>query len=241
MTPVAHDSWKDLPAPVSRYFKHVLADDQRPIGVLRMAQSGQLRADLHRDRWMSFVATHVVRPMVKSFCWDARVRLLPLVHLRVRDAYANSIGSGRVQLMSAVTVASDSNGPELNSGSLHRYLAEAVWYPTALLPSAGVQWRAIDDRKALATVSDAESTVSLEFRFNAADEIVAVYTPRRWMRAGKAYEQHPWEGHFGAYRRHDRMLVPFHGEVGWHTDARLEIVWKGDITSFEYEFGKLAG
>ncbi|WP_425532220.1 DUF6920 family protein [Aromatoleum anaerobium] len=50
---------------------------------------------------------------------------------------ALGVGSGQAQLLSAVTVASDRDKPELNSGSLHRYLAEAVWYPTALLPSAG--------------------------------------------------------------------------------------------------------
>ena len=36
------------------------------------------------------------------------------------------------------------------------------------------------------------------------------------------------------------MLVPARGEVGWYSDGRLDIVWKGDITSLEYEFG-LAG
>lgn len=239
MTPAAREDWKDLPGPVSRYLALVLANDQRPIRVVHMAQRGRLRTDLHRNRWMSFRATHVARPIEKSFSWDARVRLLPLVHLRVRDAYVNGMGSGRVQLMSALTIASDSSKPELNSGALHRYLAEAVWYPTALLPSAGVQWRAIDDRKALATVTDLETTVSLEFRFSAAGEVVAVHTPRRWMRSGKGYEQRPWEGHFGAYRRHEGMLVPFYGEVGWHTGRRLEIVWKAGITSLEYQFEEL--
>jgi hypothetical protein len=33
------------------------------------------------------------------------------------------------------------------------------------------------------------------------------------------------------------VLVPAKGEVGWHANGRLEIVWRGDVTSLEYEFG----
>ena len=228
---------RDLPDPVQRYVKHVLGDEQRPIRVMRMTQSGELRTDPRRPRWMKFRAQHVVMPESRRFSWDARVRVLPLLHLRVRDAYAKGVGSGQVQLLSTVTIASDRNTPELNTASLHRYLAEAVWYPTALLPSAGVQWHPVDERSAVATLSDAGHTVSLEFRFNDRAEVVGIHTEGRWNRTAKGYELTPWEGHFSGYRRHQGMLVPAKGEVGWQANGRLEIVWRGEITSLEYEFG----
>jgi hypothetical protein len=169
---------------------------------MRMSQTGVLRTDLRCERCMRFQAEHLVRPPSRSFSWDARARILPLVHVRVRDNYAEGVGSGEVRLLSALTLASDSGKPELNSASLHRYLAEAVWYPTALLPSAGVQWSPIDDSKAIATLTDAGTTVSLEFRFNDADEIAAVYATGRWYRSREGYELRPWEGRFrGAWRR----------------------------------------
>lgn len=230
---------RQLPRPVHRYFKRVLSEAQHPIRAMHMSQSGKLRTELHREKWMRFRADHVVRPPSRSFHWDAKVDILPLLHMRVRDGYANGVGSGQVQLLSAVTVASDRDKPELNSSSLHRFLAEAVWYPTALLPSAGVQWDPIDDTRALATLADCGNTVSLEFRFNDADEAIAIYTPGRLRRLGKAYVLTPWEGHFNDYRRHQGMLVPSAGEVGWYTDERLEIVWNADITSLEYEFGQI--
>jgi hypothetical protein len=185
---------------------------------------------------MKFRADHVVRSRSRSFSWDAKVWVVPLVHVRVRDTYAEGIGSGQVQLLSALTLASDSNNPELNAASLHRYLAEAVWYPTALLTSAGVQWRPIDNQRALATLSDSGNTVSLEFRFNEAAEVVGIYTEGRWKLAANGYELTPWEGRFSAYRRHQGVLVPCRAEVGWYANGRLEIVWTGEITSLEYEF-----
>ena len=47
-----------------------------------------------------------------------------------------------------------------------RFFAEAAWYPTALLPSQGVRWVAVDDRSANATIVDGALTLTLLFRFN---------------------------------------------------------------------------
>lgn len=231
------DRLEGLPDPVHRYMRHAVADDQRPIRVMRMTQSGELRSDPRRPRWLKFRAKHALRPGARRFSWDARVRLLPLLHLRVRDAYADGVGSGEVQFLSTVTVASESNGPELNAASLHRYLAEAVWYPTALLPCAGVKWTPVDASSALATLSDKGNTVSLEFRFNELGEVVGIHTDGRWSRTGKGYELTPWEGRFRGYRAYQGTLVPTKAEVGWYADGRLEIVWRGEVTSLEYEFG----
>jgi hypothetical protein len=36
----------------------------------------------------------------------------------------------------------------MDEGELSRYLAEAPWYPTALLPAAGIEWEPVDDSAA---------------------------------------------------------------------------------------------
>ncbi|MGH7548258.1 MAG: DUF6544 family protein [Gemmatimonadales bacterium] len=208
-----------LPAPLARYLRHVLRDGQRPIRVARLSQVGQLRTDIEKDRWSPFEASQVIAPPANGFLWNARVRIAPLVHVRVRDAYVAGQGSGRVSLVSAISMASDSGRQELNSGSLHRYLAEAVRYPTALLPSAALQWSAINGTKAMATLTDAGITVSLEFWFNDAGEVTGIYSPGRWGRFDGEYVQTPWEGHFRTYQERNGMLVPTEGEVGWYSSG----------------------
>lgn len=145
-------------------------------------------------------------------------------------------GFGRVSLFSAITLASDSGGMELNAGALHRYLAEAVWYPTALLPSAALRWSPVDTSKALATLSHAGQTVALEFRFNEAGEVSGIYSPGRWEKMKGDYRQTPWEGHFHDYREKDGMLVPAGGEVGWYDDGQWQKVWSGNVVEAAYEF-----
>ena len=46
-----------------------------------------------------------------------------------------------------------------------RYLAEAVWYPTALFPGQGVQWKAVNDSSAFGTLTDGDVSITLLFTF----------------------------------------------------------------------------
>lgn len=239
--PIRLAELEGLPAPVSRYLRNALGDGQRPIRVARLTQTGELRTDPASSRWVPFRAEQVITPPSRGFIWDAKVAILPLIHVRVRDAYFRGRGSGQVSLLSAVTVAADRGRPELNAAALHRYLAEAVWYPAALLPSAGVQWSPVDGRRALATLTDSGFTVSLEFRFNGADEVAGIHATGRWRRSAEGYELVPWEGHFSDYRRYQGMLVPTKGEVGWYSAGRLQIVWRGNIESLEYQFEEVSG
>jgi hypothetical protein len=204
---------------------------------VRLTQTGVLRTDVRSERWMAFEAEHIAAPGVIGFVWNARVNVAPLLHVRVRDAFIAGRGSGQVSLLSAFTVASDAGTPEMNSGSLHRYLAEAVWYPTALLPSAKLRWDATDHDRAVATLTEAGVSVSLEFRFAPTGEVTGIYTPGRWGRFAGSYQQVPWEGRFRGYEERQGMLIPTEGEVGWYFEDDWRAVWKGRITAARYELG----
>ena len=223
-----------LPVPVARYLDWALPQGKRILSA-RLQQAGILRTDARSDRWMSFEAEHLVAPPAVGFAWNARVAVAPFVHVRVRDALVAGQGSGRVSLLSAFLVAADGGTAEMNSGSLHRYLAEAVWYPTALLPSAKLRWSAIDENRALATLTEGGTTVTLEFRFADTGEVTGIYTPARWGSFDRGYKRLPWEGHFRNYEEVQGMVVPMEGEVGWYLEEEWQPVWRGRVTSASYE------
>jgi uncharacterized protein DUF6544 len=224
-----------LPEPVVRYLRHVLRDGQPLVEVARLSQVGELRTAPSSKRWFQFKANHVVVPPAQGFIWDARVAVVPLIHLRVRDGYARGSGFGRVTLLSLIPIGADSESTEINSGALHRYLAESVWYPTALLPSPALRWSPIDSTQAMATLSHAGTTVSLVFRFNDKGEVTGIYSPGRWGRFEGEYRQVPWEGHFRDYRDRQGMLIPTVGEVGWYWNGTWERVWEGSIEESSYK------
>lgn len=230
------DCLGDIPAPVAAYLRLALVQDQPLIRLAHFKQAGALRTDGAASRWMRFTATHTVAPIAIGFLWNARVRVAPWFHIRVRDELLRGRGAGQVSILSAITVASSENRFETSSGSLHRFLAEAVWYPTALLPSAKLRWRAVDQQTANATLTDNGLAVSLDFRFNDSGEIASIYAPARWGAFDGGYKQLPWEGRFGGYAKRDGMLVPSEGEVGWYLQNEWRPVWKGQVDSGRYEF-----
>ncbi|MBC8006675.1 MAG: hypothetical protein H7X76_01360 [Prolixibacteraceae bacterium] len=232
------NDFKNLPVPVARYFRRVLQQEQSSIRLARFKQVGTLRTNVHSDRWLPFEASQIVAPPATAFVWNARVAMAPLLHVRVRDALIAGQGSGQVSFISAFPVAAGGGNLEMNSGALHRYLAEAVWYPTALFPSAKLRWSAIDDNTALATLTDKGVTVSLEFRFNTTGEVTGIYTPARWGSFDGGYKQVPWEGHFRNYEERGGIVVPSEGEVGWYSEGEWRPVWKGRIAQAEYELAR---
>ena len=115
-----------LPPPVERYLRRALPQ-AASMRLVRLSQTGILRTDIGSSRWMPFEAEHLVAPGAVGFLWNARVTVAPALHVRVRDAFIEGEGSGQVSLLSAFPVSADANTPEMNAGSLHRFLAEAVW------------------------------------------------------------------------------------------------------------------
>ena len=166
-----------------------------------------------------------------GFVWDARISAAPLMHVRVRDAYVGAEASGDVTLMSLVAMGHETGAPELSSGALHRYLAEAVWYPTALLPEAGVTWEAVDETRA-----DAGISVSLEFRFNDAGEVIGINTDKRYGLFDGSYTQYPWEGRFRDYQTRNGVKIPTYGEVGWLLPDGWWLFWQGNIREAVYSY-----
>jgi hypothetical protein len=131
-----------------------------------------------------------------------------------------------------------------------RYLAEAAWYPTALLPGSGVEWEAIDDSTARASLSDGNTSVTLDFHFDAEGLIASVRSPARHKDARTVL---PWQGWFRGYALRRGMRIPLEAEVEWVIPdgpmpagpavplpaASLPAVplpyWRGRITDIAYE------
>lgn len=234
-----------LPAPVERYFRLALADGQPLVAGATVRQRGMFRSREGGDPatgWAPFTAVQRFTASQPGFVWDARIRLAPLVAVRVRDGYVRGRASMLGAVAALVPVVTAADGPELRAGALQRWLAEAVWLPTALLPGAGVGWSAMDDRHALATVTDGPTTVSLAFEFAPGGEVAAVRSPGRF-RAEKdgRFTTAPWGGRYYGHERHDGMLVPTEAEVFWVLHGREEPYYRGRNETIAYTFANEAG
>jgi hypothetical protein len=227
-----------LPAPVQRYFRAALVDRLRIVTDVAITQTGAFNRSETTAVWKPFTATQRVITRRPGYFWDARVRMFPGVAVRVRDAYAAGEGILQAAVLGLFSVADGHDSGELAKGELMRFLAEAVWYPTALLPSQGVRWEAADAHSARATLDDGTVTVTLLFRFDAEGLIDTVRAEARGRVEGASVVQMPWECRLWNYAKRAGMHVPLEGEVAWiHSDG-AKPYWRGKITTLAYEFAK---
>lgn len=227
-----------LPAPVQRYFRKVLTEGQPLIAAAHVRQEGTFNARPGNDMWSRFTASQDVVTQRPGFVWNADIRMFGVVPVRVHDAYVAGEGILHGALLGLLKVMENRGTPEIAQGELYRYLAEAAWYPTALLPSQGVRWEAVDDSSARVTLADAGTSVTMLFRFNSEDLIESVYTEGRAREENGRMIPTPWEGKWSRYESHNGMLVPMEGEVAWVLPEGRTPYWRGSIIELTYDWAK---
>lgn len=241
----------DLPAPVQRYFQTVLTPGQPLVRAVELTQAGEMRLDDGGDggevdaagaagdredpgdAWRPLTATQHYTVHPPGFVWDAEIEVMPYLSARVVDAYEHGKGSLDARLLSTIQVASAEPSPAMNESELLRYLGEAVWFPTALLPAEGVKWEAIDDQTAKATIHDHATTASLVFHFDDDGLVDRVTTPARYRQGDDDYA--PWTGYYSEYEYRNGMLVPTHAAAEWNLPDGDHQYWRADVTDIHHQ------
>lgn len=229
-----------LPAPVARYFEFALTPGQPLIAGARFEQHGAFRRT-PADDWHSFTALHAVATLPPSFVWDATIHLGRFMAAHVRDSYEAGEGATKAKLGGLVTIVDVHGTPEMATAALLRWLAEAPWYPTALLPRPGLAWTPVDASSARVTVTDGATTAWLDMRFAPSGEIVGS-SSRRHREVDGAMVLTPWLGEYGAYRRIKGMMIPTEAAVSWQLRRDEEFTyWRGQVDRAEYELAHHGG
>jgi hypothetical protein len=113
-------------------------------------------------------------PLV-GFVWKAKVKMGG-VPVRVWDHYLDGEGSVTISLLGALPIQ-EATGPETARSARHRLAIESLWVPSMLVPRSlsdggpegagdrpsAVQWEAIGDDKARATLAIDDEKVDITF------------------------------------------------------------------------------
>ena len=225
-----------LPAPVQRYFRTVLKNGQPLITAVTFDMAGTFNMSPTGEQWKPFTARQRVTTRRPGFLWNATISMLPGVKVRVVDSYIAGHGRLHATIQGLLSMAEMRGEGEIARGEFMRWFAEVAWYPTALLPSQGVRWEAVDAHSANATVVDGPLTLTLLFRFNDAGLIGSFRAEARGGMVGDTMVMAPWEGNWSNYRWHQGVLVPFTGEVAWMRPEGRKPYFVGTVTSLAFEF-----
>lgn len=241
-TSARHDAreLEGLPVPVQRYLARVLRDGQPLAEEVRLAHRGELAANARGGGWRPFRSKQRVVLRRPGFVWDARIGMLPGLPVHVHDAYVAGEGILCARLFGLLPLTELRGRGEVARGELLRFLAEAAWYPAALLPSRGVAWSALGEREALATLTDGEVSASLAFRFGADGLVRSVRCEDRGRALEGSIVPTPWEGRWLAYAERGGSLVPVRAEVAWILPEGELSYWRAELVGFEPALGDRA-
>ncbi len=215
---------KELPDNVQNWLKNSNVLGKEKIYYVRLRQKANMR--LGRDKsWMPVDAEQYFTVRKPGFIWKARIKASPFFHIVGRDKYLNGEGNMLIKMMSLVTI-SDSSGPEMDQGTLLRFLAESVWFPTAALEDY-IEWEELDSKSAEATMSYGDITAAGTFRFNDEGEVVR-FEADRYRESGGSYTKERWVIDIDEHRVMKGVKIPTKGRITWKLDS-------GDFTWFEFE------
>ena len=233
-----------LPAPVQRYFRAVLKDGQPIVCAVTIDMAGTINMSPTAEQWKPF--TSIQRVVTASagarsgFMWDARIAMLPGIKVHVVDSYIAGKGLVQAAMLGLFTVADMSGEGDMARGELMRFFAETPWYPTALLPSQGVQWTAVDATSAKATIVDGTITLTLLFHFNEMGLIDSARAEARGGMVSKKMLMRPWECGLSDYQVRDGMTVPISGTAAWVLPGGPKTYFHGTVKQLRYQWAPRA-
>lgn len=212
-----------LPEPVEKYFKHVLKKGQPYISYARLKHDGQFKTGFKRD-WVNINGEQYFTMQQPGFIWKGKTSLFTAL-----DGYIAGEGRLVVKLFSLFKIA-DGKGLSYNEGELLRWLAESVWFPTNLLPSAKLNWVPINSLSAILNYKCNNLCLTFIVRFNDAGEIEEMETTR-YMDKNKSA---PWICRMSAYKEVSNFIVPTKVEAVWRLRQTDFIYAKFNVKKIEY-------
>jgi hypothetical protein len=211
----------NLPAPVQRYFRHVIKNGQAYISCARLLHTGQFKTNENKD-WLNIEGEQYFTIETPGFVWKGTTSLFTAC-----DMYITDTGRLVVSLFNVYSIVDD-KGEKLNQGQLLRWLGESVWFPTNLLPNKNLQWTPIDNTSAKLTFSHNGLTIFYIVTFNEVGEIIQLET-KRYMGNGNL---ETWFGKLTEYKEMNGILIP----------TTIEGIWKlakGDYSYANFKIKKI--
>ena len=226
---------EELPVPVERFFLHVLREGQPIIRAVDLTTEGEFQTGTTDDGWRRFTAWQRFSTNPAGFVWDARIQMAPFMPVYVRDSYVDGQGEMRGRILGVYPVVSEAHTPQLASGELHRYLAETIWFPTALLPGHNpITWQPIDTKSAVATFTDRGVSVSARFLFTPDGDVSEVFALDRMRAVSGGFAPTAWAVRCTQHEWRHGIRIPIACDAEWQRlDGPLPY-WRGRVTNVVY-------
>lgn len=228
-SPVSQSEWSTLPPPVRQWLDVSKVGDHPRVHTVRLRQRGALRTSPDGP-WMPAEAQQYFTLEEPAFIWRVEARMFGLP-FSGRDRYAAGAGEMLVEAAALVPVIR-AKDEKIAHGALLRFLGEIVWFPGAAT-SRFIEWEAIDEASARATLRHAGLIASAVFQFDEAGRVRGL-SAERYLGGGSRAQLTPWSVSCSEWRRFEGIEVPTRGEVSWSLPSGRFVYYQWEILEVEY-------
>jgi hypothetical protein len=208
---VTADMLTRLPEPAQRYLNYTGVVGKPWIDTVRIKYAGIFRLAADKP-WMPIKADQVYTTNPPAFRWRARFKMFGLWMVTGDDTYQNGHGHMFGKIAGLFNIF-DARGPEIDQGTMMRYLNEMTWFPIALL-SDYVTWQAVDDQSFDVTFTDHGQSVTARF-FIAPDGRLINFSTMRYRENKGTYTFDRWETPMTEWGVLGGLNLPTRGQAVW--------------------------
>lgn len=227
---VTKEDISELPQNVKKWLEYTGIIGKEKIVSVHVKQKADMRLDKDKP-WMPVEAEQYFITDEPGFIWKANIKAAPLFHISGRDKYENGKGNMLIKILSLFTVA-DSKGKEIDQGTLLRYLAETMWFPTAAL-NEYITWEEVDQYNAKVTMTYDEITASGIFTFNDKGQVIN-FEAERYGEFNGEIRLETWAIPVRNYKEFEGIRIPTKGDVTWKLDTGDFNWFNFEVTEIEY-------
>ncbi|MDX1941538.1 MAG: DUF6544 family protein [Saprospiraceae bacterium] len=219
-----------LPPIVQKWLERSGIIDKPYIQTVYLQQKGEMRTTPD-GKWMPVNAEQYFTSDPPGFVWIADVNMMPILHLSGIDTYQNGKGRMLIKVLSLVPIV-NATGTETDQGTMLRYLAEMIWFPSAAL-NHYITWEKLDVNSAKATMNYNGVIASGIFTFSNNGDVISFEADRYYNRkSGATLER--WYIENSKYDIFNDIRIPIKSEVTWKLKEGDFTWYKLEITDITY-------
>ncbi|MCD4774378.1 MAG: hypothetical protein K8R41_13450 [Bacteroidales bacterium] len=209
---ITKEQLNDLPYPVAKWLKTSGMVGKEKINTVWLSQKIRMKMKPGQKDWNEAIAEQYFSVENPAFIWKVKMNMPPFIKITGRDKFINGKGEMLIKMFSILNIVNE-KGEKMDEGTLQRFLAEIVWFPSAAL-SQYISWEAIDSLSAKATMNYKGTTGSGTFYFNEQGDFVKFSTLRYKSNEADA-QRYEWIVTVKEHSIKNGIKIPTQIEVTW--------------------------
>jgi len=227
---------ENLPIAVQKWFQYSGIQKSKPIQSVSLKQEALMKMKPNQKEWYKANAEQYFTIQPPAFNWSVQLTMNPLMNIIGRDKFEDGKGEMLIKLWSIFPIVDAKENQKINQGTLQRFLAEIVWFPSAAL-SPYITWKHIDEKSAKATINYKGTTGSGIFYFKDSGEFLK-FSAMRYKDIEKDSKLMEWTVESLKTKEFNSIKIPSELKATWKLEDGDWTWLKLKITDIKYIFEK---